>query len=143
MEDVLDVYQRPTDPARPLICLDETSRQLLADTRPALPVAPGQPARHDPEYVRGGVVNGFLITAPLLGWRAVQVSTQHTRIDWAHCIRDLIDVHHPKADRIVLVMDHRATPIPQPPCMRRSRPPRPSGSPTGSRCITPPNMGGG
>lgn len=105
MEDVLDVYQRPPDPARPLVCLDETSRQLLAETRPAWPVAPGHPARHDAEYVRGGVVNCFLITAPLLGWRTVQVSTQRTRIDWAHCVRELVDVHFPEAEQIVLVMD--------------------------------------
>lgn len=105
MEDVLDVYQRPPDPARPLVCLDETSRQLLADVRSPLPVAPGRPARHDPEYVRGGVVNCFLVTAPLEGWRAVQVSTQRTRVDWAHCVRDLVDTHYPEADRIVLVMD--------------------------------------
>ena len=81
----------PLDPARPLVCLDETSRQLLADIREPLPVVPGHPARHDPEYVRGGVVNCFLVTAPLRGWREVQVSAQRTRIDWAHCVRDLVD----------------------------------------------------
>jgi hypothetical protein len=109
---VLDVSQRPIDPARPVVCLDETSRQLLADVRPALPVAPGRPARHDPEYVRGGVVNCFLVTAPLQGWRAVRISTQRTRIDWAHGVRELVDVHYPKADRIVLVMDHLNTHTP-------------------------------
>lgn len=112
MEDVLDVYQRPLDPARPLVCLDETSRQLLADVREPLPMRPGQPARHDPEYVRGGVVNCFLVTAPLLGWREVQVSTQRTRIDWAHCVRNLVDVHFPGAERIVLVMDQLNTHTP-------------------------------
>lgn len=112
MEDVLDVYQRPADQAHPLVCLDETSRQLLAAVRPALPVAPGRPARHDPEYVRGGVVNCFLVTAPLQGWREVRVSTQRTRVDWAHCVRDLVDVHYPKADRIVLVMDQLNTHTP-------------------------------
>ncbi len=143
MEDVLDVYQRPADPARPVVCLDETSRHVLAEARDPLPVAPGRPARHDPEYVRGGVVNGFLVTAPLHGWRQVRVSTQRTRIDWAHCVRELVDVHDPEADRIVLVMDHRATPIPRPRCTRRSHPPKPSGSPTGLRSMTPPNMGAG
>jgi hypothetical protein len=112
MEDVLDVYQRPIDLARPVVCLDETSRQLLADVRPALPVAPGRPARHDPEYVRGGVVNCFLVTAPLQGWREVRVSTQRTRVDWAHCVRELVDVHYPTADRIVLVMDQLNTHTP-------------------------------
>jgi hypothetical protein len=105
MEDVLDVYHRPADPTQPLVCLDETSRQLLADTREPLPVRPGFPARHDPEYVRGGVVNCVLVTAPLFGWRDVQVSAQRTRIDWAHCIRELVDVHFPEAEQIVLVMD--------------------------------------
>ncbi len=109
MEDVLDVYQRPRDAARPLVCLDETSRQLLADTRPALPARVGRPTRHDPEYVRGGVVNCFLVTAPLEGWRQVRVSTQRTRVDWAACVRDLVDVHYPDADRIVLVMDQLNT----------------------------------
>ena len=112
MEDVLDVYQCPLDPARPLVCLDETSRQLLADTREPLPVSPGYPARYDPEYVRGGVVNCFLVTAPLHGWRQVQVSTHRTRVDWAHCIRDLVDVHFPEAERIVLVLDQLNTHTP-------------------------------
>jgi hypothetical protein len=109
MEDVLDVYQRPDDPTRPVVCLDETSRQLLANVRPGLPVAPGHAARHDPEYVRGGVVNLFLVTDPLRGWRQVRVSAQRTRIDWAHCVRDLVDIHYPDADRIVLVMDQLNT----------------------------------
>jgi hypothetical protein len=112
MEDVLDVSHREPDPARPLVCLDETSRQVLADTRAPLPVEPGHPARHDPEYVRGGVVNCFLVTAPLQGWREVQVSTQRTRIDWAHCVRDLVDSHFPDAGRIVLVMDQLNTHTP-------------------------------
>jgi hypothetical protein len=112
MEDVLDVYHREPDPARPLVCLDETSRQLLADVRDPLPVSPGHPARHDPEYVRGGVANCFLVTAPLQGWRQVRVSDQRTRIDWAHCVRDLVDWHFPDAERIVLVMDQLNTHTP-------------------------------
>src|SRR5919112_2205181 len=105
MEDVLDVYQRPVDPKRPVVCLDETSRQVLAETRQPLPVAPGQPARHDPEYAREGVVNLFLVTEPLRGWRQVRVSDQRTRIDWATCVKTLVDVHYPDAACIVLVMD--------------------------------------
>lgn len=105
MEEVLDVYQRPDDPAFPIVCLDETSRQLVAETRPECPMAPGRPARSDPEYVRGGVVNLFLVTEPLRGWRQVRVSTQRTRIDWAHCVRELVEVHYPDAVRVVLVMD--------------------------------------
>ncbi len=109
MEDVLDVYTRPYDPARPLICLDETSRQLLTETRDPLPVAPGRPARHDPEYERKGVVNLFLVCEPLHGQRQVRVSDQRTRIDWAHCVKELVDVHYPAAERIVLVLDQLNT----------------------------------
>ncbi|MDQ3410517.1 MAG: IS630 family transposase, partial [Chloroflexota bacterium] len=105
MEDVLDVYERPADPARPVICLDETSRQLLADTRPPQPPAPGRPARQDPEYARGGVVNVFLVTEPLRGWRDVLVSDQRTRLDFARRVKALVDDHDPAAERIVLVMD--------------------------------------
>ena len=106
MEDVLGVYHRPYDPASPVVCLDETSRQLLTAFRPALPLAPGQPARHDPEYVRGGVVNAFLVTEPLRGWRSVLISDRRTRRDFAHCIKELVDVHYPAAARIVLVLDN-------------------------------------
>jgi hypothetical protein len=109
MEDVLDVYHRPLDPARPVVCLDETSRQLLAEARPPLPAVPGRPARRDPEYVRGGVVNLFLATEPLRGWRAVRVSDRRTRLDFAHCLRELVDVHYPAAERVVLVLDQLNT----------------------------------
>jgi hypothetical protein len=109
MEDVLDVYHRPHDPTRPVVCLDETSRQLLAETRPPQPPVPGYPARHDSEYVRGGVVNLFLVCEPLQGWRQVRVSDQRTRLDWAACIQELVDVHYPAAERIVLVMDQLNT----------------------------------
>jgi hypothetical protein len=109
MEDVLDVYQRPYDPLRPVVCLDETSRQVVAETRDPLPVASGRPARHDPEYARRGVVNCFLINEPLRGQRHVRVSTQRTRIDWAHCVQNLVDVPYPQAARIVLVLDQLNT----------------------------------
>jgi len=109
MEDVLDVYQRPYDPTRPVVCLDETSRQLLGDVRTPLLAVPGHPARHDPEYVRGGVANLFVVTEPLRGWRAVTVSDQRTRLDFAGCIKELVDVHYPEAERIVLVLDQLNT----------------------------------
>ncbi len=109
MEDVLAVYERPIDPARPVVCLDETSRQLLADVRPPQPPAPGRSARHDPEYVRGGVANLFLVTEPLRGWRHVVVGAQRTRLDWAACVHELLTRHYPDAERIVLVMDHLNT----------------------------------
>ena len=101
----MDVYHRPRDSAHPVICLDETNRQLLDETRPPQPVAPGHPTRQDPEYVRGGIANLFLVTEPLRGWRSVMVSTQRTRLDFAACLKDLVDVHYPDAERIVLVLD--------------------------------------
>ena len=109
MEEVLDIYHRPRDLLRPVVCLDETSRQVLAHTRDPLPVAPGRPARHDPEYERQGVVNVFLVTEPLRGWRQVRVSEQRTRLDFAHGIKELVDVHYPDAERIVLVLDQLNT----------------------------------
>ena len=109
MEDVLAIYERPYDPAHPVVCLDETSRQLLGETRRPIPAASGQVARHDPEYVRGGVANLFLVTEPLRGWRHVTVSQQRTRLDFAQCVRELLDVHYPDAERIVLVLDQLNT----------------------------------
>lgn len=106
------VYQRPCDPAHPVVCLDETSRQLLGEVRPPLPPASAYPARHDPEYVRGGVVNLFLMTEPLRGWRHVTVSEQRTRIDFAHCVKAL-GCHRPRVpERVVLVLDQLNTPTP-------------------------------
>lgn len=112
MEDVLAVYERPYDPARPVVCLDETSRQLLGEVRPPCPPAPGRPARHDPEYVRGGVTNLFLALEPLRGQRTVQVSDQRTRLDFARCVKDLVDVQYPDVERIVLVLDQLNTHTP-------------------------------
>ena len=109
MEDVLEVYTRPYDPKRPQVCLDETSRQLLGEVTPPLPVAPGHPAREDHEYVREGVQNLFLVCEPLRGWRHVTVSDRRTRVDFAHCIQDLVDVHYPEAEQIVLVLDNLNT----------------------------------
>lgn len=109
MEDVLAGYARPYDSAHPVVCLDETSRQLLGQTRAPQPVAPGLPARYDPEYVRGGVAQLFLVTEPLRGWRTVMVGARRTRLEFAQCIRELVDVHYPEAARIVLVMDQLNT----------------------------------
>jgi hypothetical protein len=106
MEDVLEVYQRPHDPQRPLVCLDETSKQLIIDTRAPIPAKPGRPARHDYEYERNGVANLFMVFAPLEGWRHVKVTDRHTAIDYAHVLRDLSDVHFPGAAKIVLVQDN-------------------------------------
>ena len=109
MEDVLDVYERPYDPRFPVICMDETSTQLLADARPPLPVAPGRPARIDYEYVRHGVRNLFLAVEPLRGWRQVSVTAHRTKRDWAHFMRDLADHIYPTAERIVVVLDNLNT----------------------------------
>ena len=105
MEDVLAVYTRPYDPRRPLVCFDETSKQLLRDVRAAQPPAPGRLARVDSEYEREGVVNLFLGCEPLAGRRWVDVTAQRTRRDWALQIQQLVDVRYPDAERIVLVMD--------------------------------------
>ena len=112
MEDVLDVYTRPYDPRRPLICMDETSKQLLRDARAPLPVAPGQRARVDYEYEREGVVNVFLFCEPLAGRRWVDVTEHRTKADWAHQIQELIDVRFPGADGITLVRDNLNTHTP-------------------------------
>lgn len=112
MEDVLDVYTRPYDPRRPPVCMDESSKQLLRDTRPSLPAQPGQPRRVDYEYARGGVANLFLFCEPLAGRRWVGATARRTRTDWAHPIKDLVDVRYPRAERIVLVLDNLNTHTP-------------------------------
>jgi DDE superfamily endonuclease len=112
MEDVLEVYLRPHDEARPLVCLDETSKQLVAETRTPLPMLPGQPARHDYEYERNGTANLFLVCAPHLGWRHVTVTARRTGVDWAQVIRELVDVRFPQAEAIQLVLDNLNTHVP-------------------------------
>jgi hypothetical protein len=109
MEDVLDLYTRPLDPARPLVCFDETSKQLVGEVRAPLPLIPGHPVCYDTEYARHGTANLFLFTAPLLGWREVQVTDHRTRTDFARAMRDLVDVHFPAAERITLVLDNLNT----------------------------------
>ena len=112
MEDVLAVYTRPHDPARPLVCLDETSKQLVGETRPAVPMAPGRPARHDYEYRRNGTANLFMAFAPLEGRRHVKVTARRTAIDYAHMLKDLSDVHFADAEKIILVQDNLNTHVP-------------------------------
>lgn len=99
MEDVLEAYQRPRDADRPLVCLDETSKQLIAETRAPIPAKPGQPARHDYEYERNGVANLFMMFAPLEGWRRVEVTDHHAAVDYAKVLKDLSDVHFPAAEK--------------------------------------------
>jgi transposase len=112
MEDVLEVYTRPYDPLRPQVCMDETSKQLLRDTRQPLPTEPGKPERQDYEYERGGVVNVFLFCEPLRAKRWVDVTERRTKMDWAEQIKELVDERYPEAERIVLVMDNLNTHTP-------------------------------
>jgi len=109
MEDVLDVYQRPYDPKRPQLCLDEASKQLLGEVREPIPMQPGQPEREDYEYQRHGTANLFMVSEPLQGQRHVKVTDQRTRVDWAHVIKEVVDVHYPEAEIIVLVVDNLNT----------------------------------
>jgi hypothetical protein len=109
MEDVLEVYHRPLDAARPLVCLDETSKQLISETRASQPCRPGQVRRVDPEYRRNGTASVFMLSMPLEGKRHVRVRQRRTRIDFAVIIRELCDELYPKAERIVLVMDQLNT----------------------------------
>jgi hypothetical protein len=106
MEDVLAVYTRPRAPDYPLVCLDETSKQLIAETRVPIPMKAGRPARFDYEYERNGTANLFMMFAPLEGWRRVKVTDRHTAVDYAHVLKDLADIHFPRARTIVLVQDN-------------------------------------
>ncbi len=109
MEEVLDVYMLPEDPAYPLVCMDEASKQLVGETRLPLPAQPGDVAHYDYEYVRNGVANLFMFFAPLVGWRHVQVTERRTRVDWAHAMRALVDVYFPEAIKIRVVSDNLNT----------------------------------
>ena len=109
MEDVLEVYQRPQDPTYPVVCVDETSKQLIAETRVPIPAKPGRPARHDYEYERNGTANLFMMFAPLEGWRRVKVTDRHTALDYAQVLKELSDTHFPKAKKILLVQDNLNT----------------------------------
>jgi DDE superfamily endonuclease len=109
MEDILDVYKRPRDADCPLVCLDETSKQLIEETRTPIAAKKGQTARYDYEYQRNGVANLFMMFAPLEGWRHVKVTDRHTAIDYAHALKDLADTHFPDAETIVLVQDNLNT----------------------------------
>jgi hypothetical protein len=109
MEDVLEVYHRPHDPACPVVCLDETSKQLVGETRVPIPPAPGRPVRVDYEYERNGAANLFMMFAPLEGWRHVKVTDRRTAVDYAEVLRELSDTHFPDAAKIVLVQDNLNT----------------------------------
>jgi hypothetical protein len=106
MEDVLEVYHRPFDATKPVVCVDEVSKQLISEVRVPLPMSPGTPARYDFEYKREGVANLFMICEPLVGWRHVSVTERRTAVDFAEVLRWIVEDLHPEAKRIVLVTDN-------------------------------------
>ncbi len=109
MENVLEVYHRPYDPKRPVVCMDETSKQLVKETRLPQPARPGQPERFDYEYERNGTANVFMFCEPMAGRRRVEVTDRRTKCDWAEQVRTLLDVQYPRAERVTLVMDNLNT----------------------------------
>ena len=109
MEDVLEVYHRPYDEARPLVCLDEASKQLVGEVVEPISAEPGQPQRFDYEYVRNGTANLFMLSMPLTGWRAVHVTERRTALDFAEVVRWLVEEVHEEAEKVVLVMDNLNT----------------------------------
>ena len=112
MEDVLEVYKRPLDAKRPLLCMDEMPKQLLIETREPLPVTPGKPARQDYEYQRGGVADVFMVFEPLVGKRYIEITDQRRREEWARVMQKVSDELYPQAEKIVVVMDNLNTHTP-------------------------------
>jgi hypothetical protein len=106
MEDVLDLYHEPYDSLRPVVCMDETSKQLVEEMRLPIPARPGHPRRVDYEYERKGTANVFMFSEPLRGWRWAPVTERRTRVDWANAVRELLEVYYPFADVVRLVMDN-------------------------------------
>ncbi len=109
MEDVLDLYAEPADPARPVVCFDESPTQLIGEVRQPVPAAPGQPERYDCEYRRNGTANLFVFLDAHWSWRHVKVTAQRTAKDFALCMRDLADTHYPEAELIRVVLDNLST----------------------------------
>ncbi len=112
MEDVLEVYHRPYDPKRPVVCVDETFKQLVGETREPLPMRPGSVERYDCVATRNGVASLFLACEPLAGWRPIDVTEPRRRTDWAGFIRALLEGRYQAAEKLVLVMDQLNTPSP-------------------------------
>jgi hypothetical protein len=109
LEDVLEVYKRPYDPLYPVVCMDETSKQLVAQTRQPRPARPGRVAQEDYEYERKGTCNLFMFFEPLRGWRQVWVTQQRRKVEWACCVKELLRTHYPGAKKVVLVCDNLNT----------------------------------
>ena len=112
MEDVLSVYTRLYDPVHPVVCFDESNKQLVAETVEPLPMQPGQPQRYDYQYERHGVKNLFMFSEPLAGWRHVEVTDRRTKQDYAQQMKYLVDIRYPKAERITVVHDQLNTHVP-------------------------------
>lgn len=113
MEDVLTVYQRTLDAENPVVCVDESSKQLVKETRLPIPMQEGQAERYDYEYERNGVANLFMLFAPFQGWRHIKVTDRRTKQDWAQVMKDLVDIHFPDAKRITIVEDNLNTHKPE------------------------------
>ena len=109
MEDVLAVYRRPYDPKRPMVCMDEMSRQLLKQVHEPVPAQPGKPYRYDHHYERNGTINLFTFFEPLSARRVVMTRRRRTKVDWAECVREMLEGHYPEAEKVVLVMDNLNT----------------------------------
>jgi hypothetical protein len=109
MEDVIQTYLLPYDPRRPVVCFDEACKQLFGEVRAVLPPRPGSPAKQDYEYERKGVCHQLMMCEPLRGWRHVRVSARRTRKDYAACVRELVEVHYPQAEKILVVQDNLNT----------------------------------
>ena len=109
MENVLEVYRRPFDPARPLVCMDETTKQCTKEVRTPIAATANHPARFDAEYERNGVGHLLLFYAPLENWRRVHVADNHAGVQWAECVRHLLEEIYPEAERVTLVMDNLST----------------------------------
>jgi len=109
MEDILEGYRRPYDPAYPVVCMDESSKQLIGEVSKPIPAAPGHPKLEDDEYVRNGVAEIFLEVEPLAGRRHVEVTEHRTRIDWANNIKNMLDLRYPGVKKVILVMDNLNT----------------------------------
>ena len=109
MEDILDLYHRPYDPATPLVCMDEKLIQLVKETRLPLPALPGKAPRYDYEYERNGTAVNFVFTEPLAGWRKLNVRARRTCVDWAWEIKELLDVDYPETEKVIVVCDNLNT----------------------------------
>lgn len=109
MEDILELYHRPSTPDNPLVCMDESSKQQVIETRQPIEAESGQVERYDYEYERNGVSNLFMLFAPFEGWRHIKVTDRRTKVDFAHCIKDMLTLYYPDADKVTIVMDNLNT----------------------------------